>query len=306
MSEPNERDKEVADKIERAVLGKQRPEDGIYTFDEILAAYREEIEAGIEKKIVDSEKWEREWAENCGGMALPAPAPAQSRDEEQLRSLLRAIRHQYSSGVWGWTEDQCLAALRTRQSPQAAAPELDVYNEVYSLLADMKPRFEDVERVQAELFERFTIQRKATPPQPSPQIDDLLLQEIFSLREKLKIAVEAIKSSEPDFDAQLFMHRLGSVDYEQLMEELGTEPSPQGEDAIQREINGCSMDVINYVNALRARLAATADAGREMRDFVAKVAEPGPRTGEDARDWQREAGFLLADAALERKEPNDA
>lgn len=50
--------------------------------------------------------------------------------------------------------------------------------------------------------------------------DDLLWQEIYSLREKLKITVEAIKSYDPDFDTQLFMHQLNSVDYDQLMEEL--------------------------------------------------------------------------------------
>lgn len=53
--------------------------------------------------------------------------------------------------------------------------------------------------------------------------DELLWQEIYSLREKLKIAVEAIKSYDPEFDAQLFMHRLNSVDYDQLMEELSGE-----------------------------------------------------------------------------------
>jgi hypothetical protein len=51
-------------------------------------------------------------------------------------------------------------------------------------------------------------------------IDDLLLQEIFSLREQLKISVEAIKSYNPDFDVQEFIHRLKAVDYEQLMEEI--------------------------------------------------------------------------------------
>jgi hypothetical protein len=56
-------------------------------------------------------------------------------------------------------------------------------------------------------------------------IDDLLLQEIFSLREKLKIAVAAIKSYNPDFDDQEFIHRLGAVDYEQLMEEIAAEMS---------------------------------------------------------------------------------
>jgi hypothetical protein len=51
-------------------------------------------------------------------------------------------------------------------------------------------------------------------------IDDLLLQEIFSLREQLKIAIEAIKSLNPDFDDREFVHRLKAVDYEQLMEEI--------------------------------------------------------------------------------------
>ena len=54
-------------------------------------------------------------------------------------------------------------------------------------------------------------------------IDDLLLQEIFSLREQLKIAVAAIKSYDLDFDDQEFTHRLKAVDYEQLMEEIAHE-----------------------------------------------------------------------------------
>lgn len=50
--------------------------------------------------------------------------------------------------------------------------------------------------------------------------DGLLWQEIYSLREKLKIAIAAIKSYEPNFDEREFTHRLNSVDYDQLMEEL--------------------------------------------------------------------------------------
>jgi len=50
--------------------------------------------------------------------------------------------------------------------------------------------------------------------------DELLWQEIYSLREKLKIAIDAIKSYEPNFDSNEFMHRLNSVDFDQLMEEL--------------------------------------------------------------------------------------
>lgn len=54
----------------------------------------------------------------------------------------------------------------------------------------------------------------------TPISDELLWQEIYSLREKLKIAVEAIKSYDPEFDDILFLHQLNSVDYDQLMEEL--------------------------------------------------------------------------------------
>jgi len=54
-------------------------------------------------------------------------------------------------------------------------------------------------------------------------MDELLWQEIYSLREKLKIAIDAIKSYEPDFDDKEFMHRLNAVDYDQLMEELNEE-----------------------------------------------------------------------------------
>lgn len=61
-----------------------------------------------------------------------------------------------------------------------------------------------------------------------PTSDELLWQEIFSLREKLKIAVEAIKSYDPEFDDRLFVHQLNSVDYDQLMEELsGEEIEPE-------------------------------------------------------------------------------
>jgi hypothetical protein len=68
----------------------------------------------------------------------------------------------------------------------------------------------------------------ASPAEPEPKVDDLLMQEIYSLREKLKIAVAAIKSYDPDFDDQEFIHRLNSVDYGQLMEELNEKPAEPG------------------------------------------------------------------------------
>ena len=51
-------------------------------------------------------------------------------------------------------------------------------------------------------------------------IDDILLQEIFSLKEKLKIACAIVKNYEPDFDESEFMHKLNSADFDQLIEEL--------------------------------------------------------------------------------------
>jgi hypothetical protein len=70
---------------------------------------------------------------------------------------------------------------------------------------------------------------------PEPAIDDILLQEIYSLREKLKIAIAAIKADHSDFDEQEFTHRLNSVDFDQLMEELAETapaPEPEGEERI--------------------------------------------------------------------------
>jgi len=54
-------------------------------------------------------------------------------------------------------------------------------------------------------------------------IDDILLQEIFSLREKLKIAIEYIKFYDQTFDENEFVHQVGSVDYDQWIEELHEE-----------------------------------------------------------------------------------
>jgi hypothetical protein len=51
-----------------------------------------------------------------------------------------------------------------------------------------------------------------------------------------------------------------------------------------------------------ARLArAPSPSGEELREFVARVAEPGPRTGEDARDWQRDAASLLSSSTKDGK-----
>ncbi|MDD3925793.1 MAG: hypothetical protein PHT33_03950 [bacterium] len=94
-----------------------------------------------------------------------------------------------------------------------------IRNALPVLLADS----EECERLREELAAARAENAEASI-EGSDHIDDLLLQEIFSLREKIKIAVAAIKFHCPDFDDHEFMHRLGAVDYEQLMEELAGEP----------------------------------------------------------------------------------
>ena len=51
-------------------------------------------------------------------------------------------------------------------------------------------------------------------------LDDILLQEILSLREKLKIAMTYIKFYDINFDESEFLHQMNSVDYEQWIEEM--------------------------------------------------------------------------------------
>lgn len=51
-------------------------------------------------------------------------------------------------------------------------------------------------------------------------MDELLWQEIYSLRDKLKIAVAAIKSYDQYFDDKEFVHCLNNVEYDQMMEEF--------------------------------------------------------------------------------------
>lgn len=50
-------------------------------------------------------------------------------------------------------------------------------------------------------------------------VDDILLQEIQSLKEQLKIAVNIIKQYSPEFDTGDFMHSLKTEDYQLFLEE---------------------------------------------------------------------------------------
>jgi hypothetical protein len=89
--------------------------------------------------------------------------------------------------------------------------------------------------LQAEGFHAAWNRRPSLPM--SAEVDDgILWQEIYSLREKLKIAVDALKSDNPDFDDHEFTHRLNSVDFDQLMEELaGSTPNPMSAEVEKAE-----------------------------------------------------------------------
>jgi hypothetical protein len=49
--------------------------------------------------------------------------------------------------------------------------------------------------------------------------DDILLQEIFSLREKLKVAAEIVRYYEPDTNLADFQHDIGTEDFLLYLEE---------------------------------------------------------------------------------------
>ena len=50
--------------------------------------------------------------------------------------------------------------------------------------------------------------------------DDIVLAEVYSLREKLKIAADIIHKLDPNYDATEFLHQVGSADYDQREEDL--------------------------------------------------------------------------------------
>ena len=89
-----------------------------------------------------------------------------------------------------------------------------------------------------------------------PISDELLWQEIYSLREKLKIAVEAIKSYDPEFDDVLFMHQLNSADYDQLMEELSNEEKVH-------------LDPCANCKGLELEIGAASDRINQLKEIIA-------------------------------------
>lgn len=113
----------------------------------------------------------------------------------------------------------------------------------------------------------------AAPAPETPSVDDLLLQEIFSLREKLKIAVAAIKADNPDFDEVEFLHQCNSVDYDQLMEELNeSEPEVSEETEPPEELHPDTM------NSLRIRKTEESIT-RVLGSLEPESAQPTPSEG---------------------------
>lgn len=51
-------------------------------------------------------------------------------------------------------------------------------------------------------------------------VDDILLQEIQSLKEKMQILLKIVKYYEPDLDESQFLHDLGTCDYQEYIDEV--------------------------------------------------------------------------------------
>ena len=50
-------------------------------------------------------------------------------------------------------------------------------------------------------------------------IDDILLQEIYSLREQIKILIKIVKYYEPDLDESSLYHDLSTCDFMEYIED---------------------------------------------------------------------------------------
>ena len=54
-------------------------------------------------------------------------------------------------------------------------------------------------------------------PEKVPEVDDLLLQEIQSLNEKIKILTKIVAYYEPEIEMIGFLHDIGTCDYQDYM-----------------------------------------------------------------------------------------
>jgi hypothetical protein len=59
-------------------------------------------------------------------------------------------------------------------------------------------------------------------------IDDILLQEIQSLREKLKIVIHMLKYYWPDLDEERFQHDIGTCDYQEYIDYITEGKNKEG------------------------------------------------------------------------------
>ncbi len=186
MSEPNERDRQV---FERIVLPSGRIEH--------LAAYREELET---KAYLRGCRDAEEKARDIARLTAPAPAqaredsdgslswcncercqanrdhsaPAQSREEEaQFWTLLEETLKDYElmrDASRGRKALAALAALRSRQSPQAAAVSIDDLRSFFWEFHDERP---EAYALLDDAIGAITAGRwPEAAPQPSPQGED--------------------------------------------------------------------------------------------------------------------------------------
>ena len=106
-----------------------------------------------------------------------------------------------------------------------------------SLIADAP----DILRERNEVVAYLGYQQQEIERLRGPGVDDILLQEIQSLREKVRILIQIVRYYEPEDDMIALIHSLGSIDY-------------------QEYITGCADDLRQEVSDLTANRNQVRDA----------------------------------------------
>ncbi len=122
-------------------------------------------------------------------------------------------------------------------------------------------------------------QYKIAREKSSEMIDDMLLQEIYSLQEKIKIITKMLKQFEPDLDIPMFLHALGHCDYEEWKDGCkenedsinGVQASAHNSDyavAVKNLINS-EVDCVQTKNGAYVNLDGVIDClNRALHDFA--------------------------------------
>lgn len=100
-----------------------------------------------------------------------------------------------------WDEGLCITGDRPVRTNLKTAVAIESPLDIAAAIAQIKARKKPM-----------TLDESAT--------DDIVLAEVYSLREKLKIAAEIIHLLDPNYDVTEFLHQVSSADYDQREEDI--------------------------------------------------------------------------------------